>query len=636
MGDTIPKETKNILLIKSYHEGYAWTDSLTSGMINCLKPHPEITLYIENLNSKRFGQTQFEFEKEYIKKKYEEIEFSGILVTDNDALDFVFKYKNTLFPSVPVVFTGVSNPEDYPLEGSTVYGFTESVNTDHVLDFVRELLPDSRRVLVLTDMTTTGTIYRKEFKAQSEKFKNLQVIFPDEIDLDLIYQMVSSKAEFDAIYYIGIGQDKYGNLVDFISLGDTIAQLAKAPFFANDPVFNGKGVIGGMYQSGKKQGNEAAKLLIHLMDSSDFKPEARYFETYPDYFFDQHLLDMYNIPKSRIPKGSKIINTPQYHDSKYILGLISTLVLLFIIVLYLYDSNRKIKRAKHKISAQFQQIQEQNKELATAHDQLGEVISELELANSRLQETNMNLTLAKKKAEESDNLKSAFLANVSHEIRTPLNSIVGFSSLLSEPDLNYEVKKSYIDLVESNTESLLVLIDEIIDLSKIEAQQLTLKKQSFSIDILLSELFQVFSQMHVNSKIELKIRRISETKELFAYSDRVRINQMFVNLLSNAYKFTDSGTIEFGYFEAENNEIQLFVRDSGIGIKEEYHQVIFDRFRKLNTNDSKLYSGTGLGLAITRKLVELLGGRIWINSEPGKGTIFFFTLDGLDLKDLYS
>jgi signal transduction histidine kinase len=111
---------------------------------------------------------------------------------------------------------------------------------------------------------------------------------------------------------------------------------------------------------------------------------------------------------------------------------------------------------------------------------------------------------------------------------------------------------------------------------------------------------------------------------------------MFVNLLSNAYKFTDSGTIEFGYFEAENNEIQLFVRDSGIGIKEEYHQVIFDRFRKLNTNDSKLYSGTGLGLAITRKLVELLGGRIWINSEPGKGTIFFFTLDGLDLKDLYS
>jgi len=150
----------------------------------------------------------------------------------------------------------------------------------------------------------------------------------------------------------------------------------------------------------------------------------------------------------------------------------------------------------------------------------------------------------------------------------------------------------------------------------------------------MSELFKGFEHSHQNSGVELHIRNIAETKELFVYSDRVRIYQIFVNLLSNAYKFTESGFIEFGYFEAKNNEIQLFVGDSGIGIKEEYHHVIFERFRKLNAEDRKLYRGTGLGLAITQKLVQLLGGEIWVESEPGKGTVFFFTLEGLELKDI--
>ena len=171
-------------------------------------------------------------------------------------------------------------------------------------------------------------------------------------------------------------------------------------------------------------------------------------------------------------------------------------------------------------------------------------------------------------------------------------------------------------------------------MSKIEAQQLTLRKQEFSIDVLMSELFKGFDHSHQNSGVELHVRNIAGTKELFVYSDRVRIYQIFVNLLSNAYKFTESGFIEFGYFEAKNKEIQLFVGDSGIGIKEEYHQVIFERFRKLNVEDRKLYRGTGLGLAITQKLVHLLGGEIWVESEPGKGTVFFFTLEGLELKDI--
>jgi len=259
---------------------------------------------------------------------------------------------------------------------------------------------------------------------------------------------------------------------------------------------------------------------------------------------------------------------------------------------------------------------------------------EFALLNEEYKIQNLELQVAKEKAEDADRLKSAFLANVSHEIRTPLNSIVGFSSLLIDPDLSEEVKKSYIDLVESNTESLLVLIDDIIDLSKIEAQQLTLKKLNFSIDSLMSELFQIFSQTHNNPNVELRMKKLSHDKELIVNSDRIRIRQIFINLLSNAAKFTNSGFIEFGYQEDNIHGIVLYVKDTGIGISKEYHKAVFHRFRKLNENSGKVFRGTGLGLAITQKLVELLGGEIWIESKLGEGTCFFFTIDNAVLQDI--
>jgi len=627
------KVHRNVLLINSYYQGYVWTDSVTSGIISTLTLNPEITLYIENLYSKKFGQSNFENERNNIRNKYTEISFDGILVTDNDALDFAFKYDKELFPNVPIVFAGISNPEDYPLNNSNYYGFKETVNTDIVIDFVKKILPEAKRLLVLTDLTTTGKIYRKELSSHIAGHEGFSVIYPDVIDLDSIYRMVSSENDFDAIYYIGINQDKNGNPVNFVTFLDTLTQLAKVPVFCNDPLFNGKGVIGGLYQSGKRHGSAAAKLIVQLVDSLNQKPFRRYDTTGRVYFFDSKVLDKYNIPLSRIPVGSNVINKPAKWTSEYSELMISILIILGFSVVVLSVVNLRRKKEQQQINSQLREIETQRNQLEEAYEQLSEVITDLEKANMKLKETNSNLFEAKKKAEESDNLKSAFLANVSHEIRTPLNSIVGFSSLLSESDLSEETRNSYIELIESNTESLLVLIDEILDLSKIESQQLTIKKQDFSIDALMTELFHIFSQSHKNSKVELRMSKISDSSELYVYSDRVRIKQIYINLLSNAYKFTDSGIIEMGYFLAENQEITLYVKDSGIGISKEHHQIIFHRFRKLNENSGRVFRGTGLGLAITQKLVELLGGKIWIESEPEKGSTFYFTLQDCVLKE---
>lgn len=631
-GISATEKTKNVLLINSYHEGYLWTDSLTSGIMSALKLSPEITLHIENLNAKQFGKSNFGIEKNYIQAKYSGISFDGVLVTDNDALDFALQYDQDLFPNIPVVFAGISNPDEYNLNDSQYYGFKETASIDNVLFLVKKILPGAKRLLVLTDLTTTGQIYRKEFTKQARQIDNFSVIFPEVIDLDSICKMVISEKEYDAIYYIGINQDKDGNLVDFMWFLDKICQLAKVPVFNNDPLFNGKGVIGGLYQSGKKHGNAAARLLIQLMDTTAAQPAKRYDTTGYDYYFDWQVLRKYSIPSNRISEGAQVINKPTILNKNYFLALIGALAVLILIILLMSYIVRKAKKAEKKIGNQFKKIKEQKQKLENAHEQLNNVISELERANFSLNETNVNLLEAKKKAEESDNLKSAFLANVSHEIRTPLNSIVGFSSLLSETDLSEETRNMYIDLIDSNSESLLVLIDEILDLSKIEAHQLSLKKQDFSMDELISELFRMYSHSNLNLRVELKVGQGIEDKSLFIFSDRVRVKQIFINLLSNAFKFTDSGFIEMGYFVSENEEVVLYVKDTGIGIKKEHYQAIFNRFRKLNENSGKIYRGTGLGLAITQKLTELLGGKIWIESEQGKGSTFYFTLQDCVLK----
>ncbi|MGE5393174.1 MAG: ATP-binding protein [Candidatus Saccharibacteria bacterium] len=260
---------------------------------------------------------------------------------------------------------------------------------------------------------------------------------------------------------------------------------------------------------------------------------------------------------------------------------------------------------------------------------------EFALLNEQYKIQNLELQQAKEKAEGADRLKSAFLANVSHEIRTPLNSIVGFSSLLSEPDLDEETKKMYADMVESNSESLLTLIDEILDLSKIEAGQLTLKKQDFNVDQLLGELYHAFHQSNKNPKVELLIGKNINHKTLTVFSDRVRIKQVLTNFLTNAFKFTDAGSIEMGYLLSENNELVMYVKDTGIGVEKQYHQEIFHRFRKLSEDPSRLYRGTGLGLSISEKIVELLGGRIWVESETGLGSTFLFTLQDWQLNDVF-
>ena len=228
------------------------------------------------------------------------------------------------------------------------------------------------------------------------------------------------------------------------------------------------------------------------------------------------------------------------------------------------------------------------------------------------------------RAKMSDQLKSAFLANMSHEIRTPLNAIVGFSSLISDPDVSVEDKNVYEKQVLYNSDYLLNLIEDIIDVSKIESNQLALKIKDIDVVPVIAQVVQSF-QLSVLSEKKVMIECSFDMPNIILKVDKVRFEQIIRNLLANAVKFTEEGIIEVTC--QKSKEFYKFsVKDTGIGIQSVHHEAIFDRFIKIENNKQHLYRGTGIGLFLSKQLVEMFGGRIWVESEFGKGSTFSFTI----------
>jgi len=228
------------------------------------------------------------------------------------------------------------------------------------------------------------------------------------------------------------------------------------------------------------------------------------------------------------------------------------------------------------------------------------------------------------RAKRADQLKSAFLANMSHEIRTPLNAIVGFSSLISDPDIPESEKVDFEGQIQRNSDYLLSLIEDIIDLSKIESNQLTVNLEEVDVVPFINQLTQTF-QLAVLPEKNVRIISNLNLPKILVNIDKVRLEQILRNLISNAIKFTENGTIEVSC-KKDRDYFIFSVKDSGIGIDKEHQEIIFDRFMKIDNNKQKLYRGTGIGLFLSKQLVEMFNGKIWVESEAGKGSNFCFTI----------
>lgn len=235
------------------------------------------------------------------------------------------------------------------------------------------------------------------------------------------------------------------------------------------------------------------------------------------------------------------------------------------------------------------------------------------------------LILAKEKAEESDRLKTAFLNNISHEIRTPLNAITGFSALLTLPDNTLESQTTYIESILKGSDTLLSIICDIIDISSIEAKATNIQISKINLNSRIDKLFKQFLPEASEKGITLSYKTALSSEKAEIMTDRAKLVRVLSNLISNAIKFTLKGQVIFGY-EPRDSFIEFFVSDTGIGIPLEFHSKIFENFYQVDKSLDRQFEGTGLGLPICKAFVEQLGGKIWLQSEPGSGSTFYFTL----------
>lgn len=294
-----------------------------------------------------------------------------------------------------------------------------------------------------------------------------------------------------------------------------------------------------------------------------------------------------------------------------------------------HDEREMVIEQSDKILQQNEEIKKADEELMHHQENLEQIVKE---RTRELERANLELQIAKNKAEESDRLKTAFLSNMSHEIRTPMNAIIGFSHLLKDPNMSKENLNNYVDIITERGNQLLNIINDIIDISKIESGKISIHKSACNVNQMFDELYTMFyntKELTKKSHLELRYVKPDVFEDIIINTDTNRLKQILSNLIDNAIKFTQAGFVEMGYSILKNNgknKIQFYVKDSGIGISKANRSLIFNHFRQIDESHTRLFGGTGIGLSISQNLAELLGGDLIVDSKKGEGSTFYLTL----------
>lgn len=533
-----------------------------------------------------------------------------ILVNEDQATYTLMACKHPFVKTVPIVFAGVNFPDRKLLEQyPNATGFWDK--PDYLTNVrLMEKILGKITIFMLHDSTFIDKRTKQAVHEQvesggykvTENAKRYAVITP-EIQYDYETSFLK-RPDSTLVNIIPVQGDRIALVSWYLSnyspyqyylqakrdyrVLNTSKYSSKASFSViNKDVGYSAGLVGGYMTSLDTQVKESvhrAAQILHGKPTSSFPAVT---ESAKNYVFNYNEIEAWKLDKELFPKDAVYLNRSFRKHYPWLFwsliglgsGAITTLI-ISLLIMYARENSAK-----------------QNIQKALLHEK-------------------ESLAEALEKAKESDKMKSVFLANMSHEIRTPLNAIIGFSSLIADLELGPKEKKEYSDIIKSNNDLLLKLINDILDLSRIESGHMSFTESDCNLNTLLKEIYQTY-QNQMPEKVELRLQIPSE--ELILKTDQRRLMQIITNFINNAIKFTTNGYIEIGYTcHTEVQEVCFYVEDTGKGIPENQQNAIFERFNKLD----EFVQGTGLGLPICKVIAERFGGTIHLKSTEGKGSIF--------------
>ena len=455
------------------------------------------------------------------------------------------------------------------------------------IDLIRSLYPQVENIALVTDNTYGGISLQALVRAEWENSPDLNLVLVDSREgEETAFRTYATLPPRSAVM---LGTWRVGSDGEYFmqrSLNDLVQNNPRVPVFSVTGTGIGDTAIGGYVPEYENGAEVIANQIRKYYDTDDIE-DAHFHTSKSLYLFDSRKLKEWKIAEYALPKGSVIEDTMAAKLSKYshyielLVAGILLLVLLLLFVTWLLLRMRRLKLT--------------------------------------LEEREGQLVVAREKAEESDMLKSAFLANMSHEIRTPLNAIVGFSSLMQNEQLSQEERAEDCAIVVSNSEMLLTLLNDILDISSLECGKIRFNYASEDIVQICQHV--MMTTAHTRQR-GVEGRFACPVGSFMLTTDAHRLSQILINLLTNAGKFTSEGSITLGVeIDEERGEVLFSVADTGPGIPPDKQDLVFNRFEKLDGNKKK---GTGLGLAICRQIAMIVGGRIWVDSAYTGGTRFVF------------
>ena len=565
-----------------------------------------VEFYAEFLESTRFpGKDQETFLRDYIRRKYANLPMDVVVPAANKPLEFLFKYRSDLFPQTPVVFSSASSPDEKELKsGAGATGVLLLSSYKRTLDLALGLHPGTKQVFVISGTPEHDKLYELKARSQLRSYESKVVItYLTDLTLPELTERVKTLPDRSIVLYVWqMARNNQGKLLQSREVLQMLASLSPVPFYGMTHANVGYGIVGGYVWTMEAHTDRLAEITLKVASGT---PAASIpVESAPETpMFDWRELQRWGIPEDSLPANSVIRfrELSLWQQFKWrILAAIAIFVLQSLLIGALLVARRRARRTRLELE-KYKESLEQLVEKRTA-----------------------DLVEARDQALAANRSKSMFLAHMSHELRTPLNAILGYSGMVLRRSSLSDQDRADLAIVGRSGEHLLGLIDEVLDMAKIETGRVTVESASMDLHHLVNETIAMFREGAQAKHLQLLLDISSKVPQRIR-SDAGKLRQVLTNLVSNAVKCTEEGGIIVRvdcrtHADLHHRTLIFEVEDTGIGIAPEDQARIFDPF--VQADSTRNTKGTGLGLNITRGFVQLLGGTIHVESNPGRGSRF--------------